>query len=80
MRFSFASVLLGAVLVISAGGCGTPKGGQVPVDSPALSYQAPDIDELTGIEPPETAEDAETLEDEPVEGTAPAPAAPQSTK
>lgn len=83
MRSSFASLLLGAALAVSTTACGAKPGGKVPVDSPALVYQAPDIDELTGIEPPEEVDEeleADAAAAEAAGGTAPAPAAPQPKK
>jgi len=50
-----ASLVL--IIVTSAGfGC-THAGGKLMVDSPAVVYQAPDIDEITGIDSSDT-EDA----------------------
>ncbi len=77
MRSSLVSLLLGTVLAVSAAACSKPVGGKVQVDSPALTYLAPDIDELTGIEPPEEPEEPDEVDPEdaePAEGTAPAPA------
>jgi hypothetical protein len=43
---------LGASLVtlFATIGCGHGPGGKLMVDTPALPYQAPDIDEITGID------------------------------
>jgi hypothetical protein len=47
-----ASILTTALLIaISSGAC-THAGGKLMVDAPKmLPYQAPDIDEITGIDP-----------------------------
>ncbi len=45
------------ITATSAGfGC-THAGGKLPVDSPAMQYQAPDIDEITGIDSSDTDEE-----------------------
>jgi hypothetical protein len=58
------------------GACKTNPAGKVPADTSILKYKSPDISEITGIEPPEDAEPAETLDDE-ATAPAPAPAAPK---
>ncbi len=62
LRASFLLLALG-----SLSACGSSKAGRLMVDSPAMPYQAPDIDELTGIDSEETDATEE-------KGTAPAPA------
>ena len=42
-----ASLLLS--FVFGALACGTPKAGKLAVDTPALPYKAPDIEELSGV-------------------------------
>ncbi len=42
-----ASLLLS--VVFGALACGTPKAGKLAVDTPALPYKAPDIEELSGV-------------------------------
>ena len=70
-----ASLLL---VVLGAFACGTPKGGKLQTDTPALPYKAPDIEELTGVseedEPPAPEEPKEAPKPEPKAETAPAPA------
>ena len=62
------SLLLALLAALAAGaiGCGHGPGGTLMVDTPALAYQAPDIDEITGIDSSEEQE------------TEPAPAPPPS--
>jgi hypothetical protein len=43
LRALLLSVLVGV-------GCGGGAGGKLMVDTPVLPYQAPDIDEITGID------------------------------
>ena len=62
------SLVLGFGLVAGCKGAG----GKLTVDTPLVPYVAPDIDELTGIEPPD---------DEPNEPAEPTPeAAPPAKK
>ena len=44
-------------IAISSAGCGHGAGGKLTVDTPALPYHAPDIDEITGIDPDAPATD-----------------------
>jgi hypothetical protein len=72
LRASFLAlvVLLGSL----AAGCGhlpPAYANKLVVDTPALPYTAPDIDEITGID--SDAEEAARTE-QPPKGTAPAPA------
>lgn len=69
MRTLLASILLAAA-VVGTSACGGAKGGKIMADTPILEYQAPDVDELAGIEEVEEPEEPE----EPEEGTEPAPA------
>ncbi|MBX3158647.1 MAG: hypothetical protein KF773_21950 [Deltaproteobacteria bacterium] len=46
-------VLFCAALASQAIGCGKGAGGKLAVDTPMLPYVAPDIDEITGIDPDE---------------------------
>lgn len=50
-----------------ASACGGHAAGKLVVDSPALTFQAPDIDEISGV-------DSEESEAPPKEDTKPAPA------
>lgn len=55
VRFAAASAVLGGLLLQ---GC-THAGGKIPVDnSKLLTYEAPDIDELTGVDSSEQDEPA----------------------
>ena len=57
MRLCASFVL---ILVTSAGfGC-THAGGKLMVDTPAIVYQAPDIDEITGIDSSDTEDTGST--------------------
>ena len=71
-----ASLLLS--LALGALACGTPKGGKLVVDTPALPYKAPDIEELTGIseDEPVPAPPADPKPEAKVETPTPAPATP----
>jgi hypothetical protein len=52
-----AFVLTAAVVAATAAGGCTHAGGKLPVDAPKmLPYQAPDIDEITGIDSSDEAE------------------------
>lgn len=56
------------VLAASAAtGCGGTKMGKIMADTPVLPYQAPDIDELTGIETPDPDDATETPAEAPPE-------------
>ena len=67
-------LLRASFLALLIGGCATPF-GKLVVDSPAMPYQPPDINELTGM-PEEDDADASppAAKDEAPKGTAPAPA------
>jgi hypothetical protein len=60
--------VIAVVLAATAGLACTHAGGKLMVDSPALTFQAPDIDEITGI-------DSEAADETPA--PTPAPAAAQ---
>lgn len=47
-----------ALLAIAGFACGGAQKGRINPDTPALPYQAPDIDELTGIDPDEEPEES----------------------
>jgi hypothetical protein len=47
-----------AVIGGSAAACGGPSRGKLRVDTPILTYQKPDISEITGIDEDETNEDS----------------------
>ena len=70
MRIRSSILVVGKLLAVSAlaaaAACGGGGAGKIMADTPALPYQAPDIDEITGIDSED--EDTETE-------TAPAPAA-----
>ncbi len=51
-------------------GCGPKKGGTLMVDTPALPYKAPDIEELSGV----SDEPEEPAPEEPKADAAPTPA------
>lgn len=56
MRIRALVLTAATVLATGAGAC-THAGGKVPVDQPKmLPYQAPDIDEITGIDSDDEAE------------------------
>ncbi len=76
IRMQWAAIVVGAAMVVGMGACKTNPAGKVPADTSILKYKSPDISEITGIEPPEDAEPAETLDDE-ATAPAPAPAAPK---
>ena len=42
--------VIAVILAAAAGAACTHAGGKLAVDTPALVYQAPDIDEITGID------------------------------
>ncbi|MBS1121907.1 MAG: hypothetical protein H6Q90_4135 [Deltaproteobacteria bacterium] len=66
-----AKIVLLALAALTA--CGSAKAGKLMVDSPAMPYVAPDIDELTGID--SEAEPAAPAAEPPASTpTAPAPA------
>ncbi|HEU0036269.1 MAG TPA: hypothetical protein VFQ53_36905 [Kofleriaceae bacterium] len=69
LRASLLALVLGFL-----GACGHGPGGKLPVDSPAMPYQAPDIDEISGIDSEDEAEVKEEPAKEPAKGTPPAPA------
>jgi len=56
---TIAKACAGAAIITTAGGCGGTKMGKIMADTPVLPYEAPDIDELTGIEPPDPDEATE---------------------
>ncbi|MBL9013273.1 MAG: hypothetical protein JNL83_03800 [Myxococcales bacterium] len=68
MRIRSSILVVGKLLAVTsiaaATACGGGGGGKIMADTPVLPYQAPDIDEITGME----------SEDEDAEETAPAPA------
>ena len=76
-RFARSFAVLGGLLA----GCGGGGPGKIMADTPALPYQAPDIDEITGIdsdaEPSEPAPPPEPVAaPTPAPAPAPAPVAP----
>jgi hypothetical protein len=49
------------LIALSAGAACTHAGGKLPVDTPKmLPYQAPDIDEITGIDSSDTPDEGAT--------------------
>ncbi len=62
LRAACITVVKVATIAIATGACGPGAGGKLTVDTPAMPYQAPDIDDITGI-------------DSDAPATAPAPAA-----
>ncbi|CAN5921524.1 hypothetical protein BH11MYX3_BH11MYX3_09210 [soil metagenome] len=58
------SSILVVTVAVTAAACGGARAGRIMADTPALPYQAPDSDEIAGIDP-----DAE-----PAPAEAPAPA------
>ncbi len=65
LRSLVLTLVLGSVI-----GCGPKKGGKLVVDTPALPYKAPDIEELSGV----SDEPEEPPAEEPKADAAPAPA------
>ena len=59
--------VIAVVLAATAGVACTHAGGKLAVDTPALVYQAPDIDEITGI-------DSEAADETPAPAPSPTPA------
>ncbi len=58
MRMLLTVAKITALITAGSAGFGcTHAGGKLPVDSPALVYQAPDIDEITGIDSSDTESD-----------------------
>jgi hypothetical protein len=49
--FVTTAKIAATAIAISSAGCGHGAGGKLTVDTPALPYHAPDIDEITGIDP-----------------------------
>ncbi len=45
------SGILVVVFAATAAACGGARAGRIMADTPALPYQAPDADEIAGIEP-----------------------------
>src|SRR5436853_4695772 len=86
MRNRLVRVLATAGFGLLATACGGGGAGKILADTPVLPYQAPDIDEITGIDPdeepaaptpmPEPAAAAPT----PAATPAPAPVAPVPAK
>lgn len=76
-----SNVLL-SLLLVTLGtlgtACGASRGGKLPVDSPAMTFQAADVDEITGIDSdPDTEDSDATAPDSdggPTQGTPPASA------
>lgn len=64
LRSLVLTLVLGSVI-----GCGPKKGGKLVVDTPALPYKAPDIEELSGV-----SDEPEPPAEEPKADAAPAPA------
>ncbi|MBA3460802.1 MAG: hypothetical protein H0T46_12615 [Deltaproteobacteria bacterium] len=56
---SVAASLAAIAALTSATACGGGAGGKIMADTTILPYQAPDIDEITGIDSEEEAEKAE---------------------
>ncbi len=53
-----SSILVAAIAMFTTA-CGGARAGKIMADTPALPYQAPDTDEIAGIDPdaePEAAE------------------------
>ncbi|MGE0870863.1 MAG: hypothetical protein AB7P03_20010 [Kofleriaceae bacterium] len=50
--------IAGLLVLIFAAACGGGPAGKIMADTPVLPYRAPDIDEITGIDP-EAEEDAD---------------------
>jgi hypothetical protein len=70
VKVATSVALLGALV-----GCGGRSGGKIMADTPALPYQAPDVNEIAGIEEDEDAEDEAHEEAAPAPAPAPVPAA-----
>ena len=67
--------LFGVLLVLGGSACGHGPGGNLAVDIPVLPYLAPDIDEITGMEPADDEDDKAVKDkDKDKKGTEPAPA------
>ena len=70
------SVLLASLATLGTA-CGASRGGKLPVDSPAMAFQAADVDEITGIDSDPDADEDESTDESvpaPTQGTPPAPA------
>jgi hypothetical protein len=67
---TFTKITLLAAATGSIVGCGGGGGGKIMADTPALPYQAPDVDEISGTEPAE-----EPAEEAAGSDAAPSPAA-----
>ena len=65
-----------ALVVWLPGACGGGPGGKLAVDTPILPYVAPDIDEITGIDPDAPKPAPKAVKPEPA-ATAPTPAPAQ---
>ena len=75
LRLNLVAFVVGAIVALGSGGCKSNPAGKVPADISILQYKAPDIAEITGIEPPDEDDPGETEpSEEPAEPT-PAPAA-----
>ncbi|MGE0547106.1 MAG: hypothetical protein AB7R00_08625 [Kofleriaceae bacterium] len=64
--------IAGLLVLAIAAGCGGGPGGKIMADTPVLPYQAPDIDEITGID--SEAEDDTDAEADAAPAADPAPA------
>jgi hypothetical protein len=53
LTFTKIAVLAAATTGV---GCGGGGGGKILADTPALPYQAPDVDEISGTEPADEAD------------------------
>lgn len=65
-----AKVAAVTMLAAAAVACGGPAYNRVPADTPALPYEAPDADEIAGVE------DEDEDQAEPAEAAPAAPAEP----
>lgn len=80
MRSNVLLSLLLVTLGTLSTACGASRGGKLPVDSPAMTFQAADVDEITGIDsdpdPDSEASDATAPDSDggPTQGTPPASA------
>jgi hypothetical protein len=54
-----AAKLLAVTSIATAAACGGGGAGKIMADTPALPYQAPDIDEITGIDADDESTEAE---------------------
>jgi hypothetical protein len=73
LRASLFASVFASLLLLGLVACGPKPGGKLMVDTPALTYQPPDIEELSGVSDDEDEAKPEPAKPEPAAAT-PAPA------